>query len=66
MRDKQTGELLDLDFDVSTTGKTPKVVGQRIHKVSGQPRYTYDERDRRIPVPAKGADSTQGPAKTNY
>ena len=50
MRDTKTSEALDLDFDVSATGGNLKVVGQRIHKVNGQPRYTYDEHDNRIPV----------------
>ena len=50
MRDKKTGELLDLDFDVNATGEKLKVVDQRIHKVGGKARYTYDEHDNRIPV----------------
>jgi hypothetical protein len=50
MRDTQTGELLDLDFDVSATSEELRVVDQRIHKVNGQARYTYDEHDNRIPV----------------
>jgi len=51
MRDTQTGELLDLDFDVKAEDGTLSVVDQRIHKVNGQPRYTYDEHDNRIPLP---------------
>ena len=51
MRDTQTGELLDLDFDVATTGEQLKVVDTRIHKVAGKARYTYDEHDNRIPLP---------------
>ncbi len=58
MRDKQTGELLDLDFDVNATGEQLKVVDQRIHKVAGQARYTYDEHDNRIPAHAEGSHST--------
>ena len=50
MRDTQTSEALDLDFDVSATGGNLTVVDQRIHKLNGQPRYTYDEHDNRIPV----------------
>ena len=50
MRDQKTGELLDLDFDVNATGERLTVVDQRIHKVNGQPRYTYDEHDHRIPA----------------
>ena len=52
MRDKQTGELLDLDFDVKADGGMLQVVDQRIHKVNGQARYTYDEHDNRIPLPS--------------
>ena len=51
MRDQQTGEVLDLDFDVQVAGGTLTVVDQRIHKVAGQPRYTYDDHDNRIPLP---------------
>ena len=50
MRDPQTGELLDLDFDVQADDGALSVVDQRIHKVDGQPRYTYDEHDNRIPA----------------
>ena len=51
MRDKKTGELLDLDFDVNAAGESLKVVDARIHKVAGKARYTYDDHDKRIPVP---------------
>jgi len=54
MRDKQTGELLDLDFDVKATGEQLQVVDTRIHKVAGKARYTYDEHDNRIPLPPSG------------
>lgn len=50
MRDTRTGELLDLDFDVDLSSGAPQVVDARIHKVNGEPRYTYDDHDRRIPV----------------
>lgn len=50
MRDEQTGELLDLDFDVSAERGEPSVVDVRIHKVNDRPRYTYDEQDHRIPL----------------
>ena len=52
MRDTHTGEPLDLDFDVKADGGTLTVVDQRIHKVAGQARYTYDDHDNRIPLPA--------------
>lgn len=50
MRDAETGELLDLDFDVEATEGRLDVVDVRIHKVNDQPRYTYDENDQRIPT----------------
>ena len=49
MHDKDTGESLDLDFDVKASGENLKVVDARIHKVAGKARYTYDEHDNRIP-----------------
>jgi len=60
MRDTKTGELLDLDFDVQATGEQLKVVDQRIHKVAGNARYTYDEHDNRIPVRSTSSTSTSG------
>ena len=54
MRDKQTGELLDLDFDVKATEENLTVVDQRIHKVAGKARYTYDEHDNRISLSPSG------------
>lgn len=50
MRDKKTGQLLDLDYDVKATGMKLEVVDVRIHKVDGKARYTYDDKDRRIAV----------------
>ncbi|MBI3996041.1 MAG: hypothetical protein HY352_00125 [Candidatus Omnitrophica bacterium] len=50
MRDKQTGELLDLDFDVEAEDGQLDVVDVRIHKLEGRPRYTYDEHDNRVPL----------------
>ena len=50
MRDTQSGELLDLDFDVESSGEGLNVVDVRIHKVNGQARYTYDDQDNRIPL----------------
>lgn len=51
MRDAETGELLDLDFDVEATEGRLDVADVRIHKVNGEARYTYDENDQRIPTP---------------
>ena len=50
MRDKDSGEALDLDYDVESYDGELEVVDTRIHKVNGQPRYTYDDKDNRIPV----------------
>ncbi|PIQ84618.1 MAG: hypothetical protein COV75_01275 [Candidatus Omnitrophica bacterium CG11_big_fil_rev_8_21_14_0_20_63_9] len=54
MRDTTTGELLDLDFDVDAAGGPLKVVDARIHKVNNQARYTYDDKDNRIPLTPAG------------
>ena len=58
MRDTRSKELLDLDFDVKAENGKLTVVDQRIHKVAGQARYTYDEHDHRIPVSSPGSQST--------
>lgn len=50
MKDAASGEVLDLDFDVADEDGALEVVDVRIHKVSGQPRYTYDDQDNRIPL----------------
>lgn len=52
MLDLGTEELLDLDFDVEQqVDGSLMVVDERIHKVEGNPRYTYDEHDNLIPLP---------------
>lgn len=48
--DSATAEMLDLDFDVREKYGKLVVVEVRIHKVAGKERYTYDEKDNRIPV----------------
>ncbi|MBI3324709.1 MAG: hypothetical protein HYZ92_05460, partial [Candidatus Omnitrophica bacterium] len=50
MKDAASGEILDLDFDVADEDGVLEVVDVRIHKVSGQARYTYDDQDNRIPL----------------
>ena len=45
-----TGEMLDLDLDVEDQNGTLKVVDVRLHKVEGDPRFTYDENNNRIPL----------------
>jgi len=48
--DLDSGEQLDLDIDVQHKNGNLSVADVRIHKVSGEPRYTYDENDNRIPL----------------
>ena len=50
MRDTSSRELLDLDFDVEHDNGLLTVVDVRIHKLNGKPRYTYDDKDNRIPL----------------
>ena len=50
MRDTKTNEQLDLDFDVEAYEGQLEVVGERIHKLNGEARYTYDDKDNRIPI----------------
>ena len=50
LKDVETGDLLDLDFDVSEANSELKVADVRIHKDNGNPRYTYDANDNRVPV----------------
>jgi len=52
MKDVITGDLLDLDFDVEDLNGTLNVVGIRIHKDNGNPRYTYDDNDQMVPLPS--------------
>ena len=49
-KDVDTGEMLDLDLDVEDQNGSLKVVDVRLHKVEGDPRFTYDENDNRIPL----------------
>ncbi len=48
MKDVATGDQMDLDFDISDSGRELKVVAVRIHKDNGKPRYTYDANDNLI------------------
>ncbi len=52
MTDVNSGEILDLDFDVANDNGVLMVLADkvRIHKVNNQPRYTYDDKDNMIPV----------------
>jgi len=49
-KDVETGQMFDLDLDVSDMGEELQVVDVRIHKQDGKRRYTYDDFDNRIPV----------------
>lgn len=60
MRDTSSGELLDLDFDVDATDGQLSVADVRIHKLEGQPRYTYDEHDNRVPLLPASRERTGG------
>jgi len=51
VKDRKTGQLLDIDVDVSNRGGILRVSDVRIHKVEGKARYTYDKNDNRIPLP---------------
>ena len=49
-KDTGSNEMLDLDLDVEYKDGNLSVVDVRVHKVNGKERYTYDEKDNRIPV----------------
>ncbi|MBI4430985.1 MAG: superoxide dismutase family protein [Candidatus Omnitrophica bacterium] len=59
MKDVKTGDLLDLDFDIQDEAGNLKVADVRIHKDNGDPRYTYDDRDNRVPVVVSHLKPTQ-------
>lgn len=46
--DQETGETLDVDFWVTVKDGVLQVTGSEIHKVNGQPRFTYNEKDEKI------------------
>ena len=50
MKDVKTGDVLDLDFDIADHDGRLDVAAVRIHKDNGNPRYTYDDKDNRIPL----------------
>lgn len=52
-KDIGSEEMLDLDLDVQDKNGVLSVVDVRIHKIEGEPRYTYDEKDNRIPLEGK-------------
>lgn len=59
MKDVQTGDLLDLDFDIEDQEEKLSVADIRFHKDNGIPRYTYDENDNMVPVPTAEIKPTQ-------
>ena len=50
MKDVDTNEALDVDFDVESYDNAWEVADVRIHKVGGKERYTYGENNTRVPV----------------
>jgi len=50
MKDVNSGDELDLDFDIEDNDGELSVVDVRIHKDNGNPRYTYDQNDNMIPL----------------
>jgi len=50
MKDVNSGDELDLDFDIADESGALSVVAIRIHKDNGQARYTYDDNDNMIPI----------------
>ncbi|MBI1976263.1 MAG: hypothetical protein HYS56_02000 [Candidatus Omnitrophica bacterium] len=65
MKDVNSGETLDLDFDVANDSGTLRVLPDkvRIHKVDGNPRYTYDANDNMIPVAEGTAQEGTAPSE---
>lgn len=59
MKDVKTGDLLDLDFDIEDRDGRLSVANIRFHKDNGIPRYTYDDKDNRVPVPTADIKPTQ-------
>ncbi len=50
MKDVNSGDELDLDFDIEEKNGKLSVVEVRIHKDNGSPRYTYDANDNLVPL----------------
>jgi len=46
--DEESGETLDIDFWVTLKDGKLEVTGSEIHKVNGQARFTYNEKDEKI------------------
>ncbi|GEM_PF-1329955 len=65
MKDQESGDTLDLDFDVEAYEGDLEVVDVRIHKVNDQPRYTYDDKDNRVPVTPAAAPAAETPSASS-
>lgn len=50
LKDVESGDLLDVDFDIQDDAGKLSVVDIRIHKDNGKPRFTYDENDNIVPL----------------
>lgn len=50
MRDVKSGDLLELDFDISNQKGELRIVDIRIRKENGKARYTYGENSNIVPV----------------
>jgi len=50
MKDVDSADELDLDFDIEDKAGELSVVDIRIHKDNGKARYTYDDNDNMIPL----------------
>jgi len=59
MKDVKSGELMDLDFDIEDQAGKLKVAAVRIHKDDGIPRYTYNDKDERVPLPVAKLKGTE-------
>lgn len=46
--DQESAETLDVDFWVTMEDGVLKVTESEIHKVNGQPRFTYNEKDEKV------------------
>ena len=62
MKDTESGEMLDLDFDVESVGDQLLVTDTRIHKVNGNARYTYDANDNRVPAASVNTNTSTNTA----
>ena len=55
-KDTESGEMIDLDFDVESKDGQLSVIDVRIHKVDGKERFTYDADNNRVPMPEEAQE----------